>query len=194
MAIVGRLRRFVITWTVRMWHSAMTVVRELRSPRRVGSLIGANVASEVILAFTLQTFARALGYHVGFAEVLLITVSVRVLAGIVPIPGGIGVAEGGLVFGLVRAGLPEEVAFAVVVLYRLATFYLPPVWGFFALRWLERNKHCEASCGDVDDCHHHDVQGGDDEYPGDGNARLRPDAGRAAASRPAAHVGLSRAR
>ena len=103
-------------------------------------MIGANVASEVILAFTLQTFARALGYNVGFAEVLLITVSVRVLAGIVPIPGGIGVAEGGLAFGLVRAGLPDEVAFAVVVLYRLATFYLPPVWGFFSLRWLERKQ------------------------------------------------------
>ncbi len=65
VAVVGRLRRLVVTWTVRMWHSAMTVVRELRSPRRVGSLIGANVASEVLLAFTLQTFARALGYNVG---------------------------------------------------------------------------------------------------------------------------------
>jgi glycosyltransferase 2 family protein len=32
-------------------------------------------------------------------------------------------------------------AFAAVLLYRLATFYLPPIWGFFALRWLERNKH-----------------------------------------------------
>jgi len=27
------------------------------------------------------------------------------------------------------------------VLYRLATFYLPPVWGFFAMRWLQRNQH-----------------------------------------------------
>jgi glycosyltransferase 2 family protein len=37
--------------------------------------------------------------------------------------------------------LSEEVAFASVITYRLATFYLPPVWGFFALRWLERNQH-----------------------------------------------------
>jgi len=27
-----------------------------------------------------------------------------------------------------------------VLLYRLATFYLPPIWGFFALRWLERTN------------------------------------------------------
>jgi hypothetical protein len=26
-------------------------------------------------------------------------------------------------------------------LYRMWTFYLPPIWGFFAVRWLERNKH-----------------------------------------------------
>ena len=44
-------------------------------------------------------------------------------------------------FGLTQAGMPEESAFAAVILYRLASFYLPPIWGFFALRWLERNQH-----------------------------------------------------
>jgi hypothetical protein len=28
-----------------------------------------------------------------------------------------------------------------VFLYRLATFYLPPIWGFVALRWLQRNRY-----------------------------------------------------
>lgn len=62
------------------------------------------------------------------------------LSGLLPIPGGIGVAEGGLTFGLVRAGMPEEVAFAAVMLYRMSSFYLPPIWGFFAMRWLERRR------------------------------------------------------
>jgi glycosyltransferase 2 family protein len=39
----------------------------------------------------------------------------------------------------VQAGVPEEVAFAAVLLHRMATFYLPPIWGYFAMRWLERN-------------------------------------------------------
>ena len=68
-------------------------------------------------------------------------ISVALLAGLLPIPGGIGVAEAGLTFGLVQAGVPEETAFAAVLLYRLWTFYLPPIWGYVALRWLERNKH-----------------------------------------------------
>jgi glycosyltransferase 2 family protein len=63
------------------------------------------------------------------------------LAGLLPVPGGVGVVEGGLTLGLTGAGLPEEIAFAAALMYRVATFYLPPVWGFFALRWLERNQH-----------------------------------------------------
>jgi glycosyltransferase 2 family protein len=58
-----------------------------------------------------------------------------------PIPGGIGVTEGALTVGLTAAGLPESTAFAVAILYRLASFYLPPVWGWFAFRWLQTNKY-----------------------------------------------------
>jgi uncharacterized protein (TIRG00374 family) len=104
-------------------------------------LLGGNLASEVLFASALGAFAAALGYPVGLTELILINVSVSLLAGLLPIPGGIGVVEGGLTFGLVRAGIPEETAFAAVILYRLSTFYLPPIWGFFALRWLERTKH-----------------------------------------------------
>jgi uncharacterized protein (TIRG00374 family) len=89
----------------------------------------------------MWAFVRSLGYPVGLAELAVINISVSLLSAVIPIPGGIGVVEGGLTLGLVRAGLPEETAFAAVLMYRLATFYLPPIWGFFAFRWLERNKH-----------------------------------------------------
>ncbi len=38
--------------------------------------------------------------------------------------------EFGLTLGLTAAGMPEEAALAAVVLYRVSTFYLPPVWRF----------------------------------------------------------------
>jgi len=57
-----------------------------------------------------------------------------------PIPGGIGVVEGGLILGLTQVGVPEEAAFGAVMLYRMATFYLPPIWGYFAFRWLEKTR------------------------------------------------------
>ena len=50
-------------------------------------------------------------------------------AGLLPIPGGIGVSEAGLTLGLTAIGIDNETAFAIALAYRVASFYLPPVWG-----------------------------------------------------------------
>src|SRR5690606_16664460 len=100
-----------------------------------------NLGAELVMAAALGAFATALGYPVGFTELVFIHVGVSLFAGLAPVPGGIGVAEGGLIFGLVRAGVSEPAAFAAALSFRFATFYLPPLWGFFVMRWLEKNKH-----------------------------------------------------
>lgn len=138
---VGRLRRFVGVWAKRIRADAVGALRGLRSPRRLALLFGGNLGTELLFATALGIFTRALGYPVGFDELLIINISVALLSGIIPVPGGIGVTEGGLTYGLVQVGVPEEVALAAAVLYRIASFYLPPVWGYFAMRWLERNDH-----------------------------------------------------
>ena len=60
---------------------------------------------------------------------------------VVPVPGGIGITESALIVGLTGVGVEETVAFAAVISYRLSTFYLPPIWGYVALRWLGRNGY-----------------------------------------------------
>ena len=139
--MIPKLRALVVRAVAKSVGDAGTVLRGMRSPRRLGPLVGGNLLVEFSLAFALSLFIRALGYQVGFGELLIIVMTVSVLAWIIPVPGGIGVSEAGLILGLVGAGLPEETAFAVVILYRLSMFYLPPIWGFFALRWLERNEY-----------------------------------------------------
>jgi uncharacterized membrane protein YbhN (UPF0104 family) len=52
-----------------------------------------------------------------------------------------GVSEAGLTIGLTAAGLSNEVAFAVAIAYRFASFYLPPIWGFFCYRWLVKHRY-----------------------------------------------------
>jgi hypothetical protein len=94
-----------------------------------------------LLRDLLLAVGVVLGASLAWNALLFVNVTVSLLAGLLPVPGGVGVVEGGLTLGLTGAGLPEEIAFAAALMYRVATFYLPPVWGFFALRWLERNQH-----------------------------------------------------
>ena len=71
----------------------------------------------------------------------MINISVSLLASFIPVPGGVGVAEFGLTLGLTSAGMAPEAAIASVLLYRIATFYLPSAWGFPALQWLKRHGY-----------------------------------------------------
>lgn len=130
-AITGRVR----TW----WPDVRDAVSGLRASNKLALLIGGSLATELLFATALGVFANALGYDIGLADLLVINISVSLLASFVPVPGGIGVAEFGLTVGLVAAGMPDEAAFATAILYRVSTFYVPPLWGFFAMRWLQRN-------------------------------------------------------
>jgi uncharacterized membrane protein YbhN (UPF0104 family) len=38
-------------------------------------------------------------------------------------------------------GVPQAAAMAAALVHRLCTYYLPPVWGWFALRWLGRHGY-----------------------------------------------------
>jgi uncharacterized membrane protein YbhN (UPF0104 family) len=139
--VVPRLRTLVLGWIRRTAHEAFNVLRGLRSPRRVLMLFGGNLTAELLFALSLGIFVQAFGYSLALHELLFINMAVSLLAGLLPIPGGIGVAEGGLILGLTSFGVPQEAAFAAVMLYRFSTFYLPPIWGYFSLNWLERNRY-----------------------------------------------------
>lgn len=140
-AAVPRLRHLVVDRVRGILSEARDTLRGLGSPRRLSLLFGGNLGTEILFAVALGAFALAMGYPIGLPELIFINVSVSLLAGALPIPGGVGVAEGALMFGLAWAGMPEEAAFAAALSYRIAMFYLPPAWGFFAFRRLERNKH-----------------------------------------------------
>jgi uncharacterized protein (TIRG00374 family) len=100
-----------------------------------------SAATEVLFAVALGLFARAFGYETSLAELLVINISVSLLASFIPVPAGVGVAEFGLPVGLTSAGMTAETAIAAVLLYRISTFYLPPLWGFVAMQWLQRNRY-----------------------------------------------------
>lgn len=113
----------------------------LKDPKRTFGLLGSNLASRAVLATTLWFILHAIGTPLPFVAALVATLATNLLAGLVPIPGGIGVAEAVLTSFLIVLGLSPEAAFAAAVIFRIATFYIPAGEGFFAMKWLEKNGH-----------------------------------------------------
>ncbi len=141
----------VLAFTVpKLKAIVMPVVRDalgsvgsvVRDPRRIGRLLLANFLARLAFGFTLWIILRSLGVaDITIPVALAVTVATNLLAGLVPVPGGIGIAEAVLTSWLVLVGVPEATAFAATVMYRMWTFYLPAVEGFFALRWLEARDY-----------------------------------------------------
>jgi uncharacterized membrane protein YbhN (UPF0104 family)/tRNA A-37 threonylcarbamoyl transferase component Bud32 len=110
------------------------------SPSRALGLLGSNFAARLVLAATLWLVLHGVGEPVSFGTALVTVVATSLLAGIVPIPGGIGIAEAFMTGVLVLTGVPEATAFAATITYRTITFYLPAVEGFFTMKWLEARE------------------------------------------------------
>jgi uncharacterized protein (TIRG00374 family) len=94
-----------------------------------------------LFALTLGACVRAFGFEVPLSDLSLINTVVTLFAGVLPVPGGVGVSEAGLSLGLTRAGIPAETAFAIARTYRFATFYLPPIWGLRSYRWMTSRRY-----------------------------------------------------
>ena len=134
---VPKIRKRV-TSILRQTREALRVIR---SPERLLRLFGGNLLAEITFASVLGLCLLAYGESAPIMSLLVINVTVALLAGLMPIPGGIGVSEAALTAGLVAIGIPEATAFAAAITTRLCTFYLPPIWGYFAMRWLRQNQY-----------------------------------------------------
>jgi uncharacterized membrane protein YbhN (UPF0104 family) len=104
-------------------------------------LFGGNVLSELTYSIALGATCLAYGVHLNLAQLVFVNSSAAVLSSVIPSPGGIGPAEAALAAGLIAMGVDESTAFAVAITQRLCTFYLPPIWGYFSLRWLSRHGY-----------------------------------------------------
>lgn len=112
----------------------------LRSPRRMVRALAGNCGSEMIGAIVLYTVLAAFGQSVNLFDVVLVSIGVGLFSGLMPVPGGIGVAEAALTTGFISLGVDPAIAFAAALTCRMVTFYTPPLIGWFALRWLQRQK------------------------------------------------------
>jgi glycosyltransferase 2 family protein len=134
---VPRLRHLVFGFLGQL-REALTV---LRSPSAVVRLLAFNLLAELLFSLTIWVVLQAFGQSVDIADVIIINEAVALFAGLIPVPGGVGVTEGALTAGFVAVGVPDEIAFSAALSYRMCTFYLPPIWGYVAFRSLRKDRY-----------------------------------------------------
>lgn len=113
----------------------------LRHPRKILTMAGGNLMAQVLQAIVLGICLAAFGESAALSQLILINTAVSLFAGLMPVPGGMGVAEAGYTAGLQAIGIPAPIAVGVAIAFRLVTFYLPPLWGSVAMRWLRRHEY-----------------------------------------------------
>lgn len=113
----------------------------MRHPKNVALTLGGALGTEILFASGLTLCVYAVGGSVSLGQVIFINVVVSLFAGLLPIPGGIGVTEAGLTAGLTAVGVPNDTAIAAVLIYRMCSYYLPPIWGWVSMRWLQRHDY-----------------------------------------------------
>jgi uncharacterized protein (TIRG00374 family) len=110
---------------------AWSMVRE----RRAG-LVGAPLWWGFDLAVLWACF-QAFG-HAPPPGVVLMAYFVGTLANMLPLPGGLGGVEGGMIGAFIAFGVHPEIAVAAVLAYRVYAFWLPTIPGAIAYLQLRR--------------------------------------------------------
>jgi len=129
---IPKIRGKVVPAVTRAASDIWTV---LRNPRKGLQLFGGDLAGNLIYPALLGLCLKAFGYDLGFAELVVVQVGAGMLGNVAPVPGGIGVQEAALTAGLTSFGIPANPALATVIVFRTITFAIPPIFGFFSLRW-----------------------------------------------------------
>lgn len=139
---IPRLRRLAADKIRPRYDDVRKQFRELvAQPRKFAQIFGGAILAQASTLLSLTCAIRALGGHVPFATLIVITTLAGIVGGASPAPGGIGVAEAGLIFGLSSVALSEADAVGAVFIQRLFTTYLPPLAGWPVLVTLRRRGY-----------------------------------------------------
>jgi uncharacterized membrane protein YbhN (UPF0104 family) len=118
------------------WSNVRNLVND---PGQLGRLLAGAAVTQLLLAAGLWFALHAVGASASFGALIIVCTFSSLLGGIAPVPGGMGVMEASYISLLTLLGIPEDLAVATTLLYRLCTTYLPPIWGWGALVWLRRH-------------------------------------------------------
>ncbi|MGH3150207.1 MAG: lysylphosphatidylglycerol synthase domain-containing protein [Streptosporangiaceae bacterium] len=142
ITLIPRLRRLasarVRPYLANIWADVKAIATE---PRKITYVVTGSLLGQLLVAFALGAALHSVGQHASISTLLVVITAASLIGGAVPVPGGAGVVEAGLIAGLTSAGVPQEQAVAAVFIQRLFTAYLPPIWGWATLAWMRRREY-----------------------------------------------------
>lgn len=129
-----RARNAIVTGTA----ESLVLIRR-RDPRLIAGAIGYWLFDNAVLWATFH----ALGYDPALMIVLL-GYLIGQMGGLLPLPGGIGGIDGGLIGTLIVYGAPAAITAGAVLAYRVILFWLPLLVGGLAFWQLRRDMPYEG--------------------------------------------------
>jgi undecaprenyl-diphosphatase len=132
--LVPSLRNTVLRW-VRLLREKLgkDFGELLHRPGKLSLLFGGAVAGKFLNIVAFVISCRALGITLGFPELGALYMFGNTVGSAVPTPGGVGGIEAALTAALTGAGVPGATAAAAVLVFRLATYWLPVLPGWICL-------------------------------------------------------------
>ncbi|WP_406073511.1 lysylphosphatidylglycerol synthase domain-containing protein [Micromonospora sp. NBC_01638] len=121
----------------------IAALRTLPHQHRLRRLLAASVTLTLTYGLCLYLALLATGQPIDLAllpPVILVCVIGEGVSSAAPTPGGLGATEAALVSGLLVYGVELNIAVASVLIYRLATFWIPVPPGYLALRTMTRRR------------------------------------------------------
>jgi uncharacterized protein (TIRG00374 family) len=142
VTLVPRLRRLASSKVRPVLGNIWTNVKAIATePRKIAYIAAGSVLAQLLVAAALGASLHAVGQQASLATILVVMTLASIIGGAVPVPGGLGVVEAGLIAGLTAAGIPQDQAVAAVFIQRMFTAYLPPIWGWATLAWMRRREY-----------------------------------------------------
>jgi uncharacterized membrane protein YbhN (UPF0104 family) len=108
---VPRLRRLasrqVRPRLASIWANVKTIAAE---PRKIIYVLADSTLAQLLVILALGASLHAVGQQASFATLVAVNTLAALIGSAVPIHGGAGVVEAGLIAGLTAAGIPQEQA------------------------------------------------------------------------------------
>ncbi len=139
--LVALIGVFLVPWT-RNW--AQQRVRPIlvqvgprlltlaQTPTKLATGIGGFLVLNIGYCLCLLACVRAFGGGGEWAAICVVYLVGATVGQVAPTPGGLGAVEAALTAGLVGVGVDTGVALSAVLLFRIFTFWLPTIPGWFS--------------------------------------------------------------